>query len=1194
VHKKIFKLLAVQLIFLFFAAISFFNPPKIYAVDASTLGRDIDQFLSAGAQGYFVWQYGGDFNGRKIAVDQFSFYRDVNQDICETLKSKAEQYPDKTIGVNINNIGANEFKNDGVAVEHMTWLKENCGVSAIRVFGKIDGLEGIGNALSAGEQSGVKILVSIGDYSNGGGGIPQGADISWYESGYKGGYKTFVNRIVQSYSNHPALFGFELANEPHCGGDGNAISAYTAWGADIGAILRNATPNVGYGQMASQNGTRCDSPVPGDYAITNNINAITMASAHFYTEEEKQNALLALNISGGLGKMFYIGEAPPGELSTEETSGESGYDNSIYPEYGVDDSLAYIAPIRNVIDGANDPSLVYSVPTLRRELASQGYQAYCASDNVEIKPDYNTEELINKYFDLVDKGMPEVAPENRFLEIESVESLSTQNAKYPLWRDVSNKQFLMTSLEEYFGFKDIYIQDASKTVLTSSAINSLLSEPQMCLQGWKNLVAQELACERLDPGSWEVCDLFTRPIPGTKFTVKSLLTELSEYEPTYAVDYPGYREGGAKQGCISLIKGDRNKSKDLQEMYQGLLNTPTYFDRAYRYGFIVAAIHTKNIGPEKENSAMKIFNFFSEPTKLQEPTDEVLVVAFKLPDIGTNHWQAEDNGVQFWDDPLSLTRKLLSNSQQNATHELEKRDQTAKDILKNATLFSGNDKNADKKIFCTTATEDDQGRLTGGVSTASCKNYLTKALTDIINGNAGSCGEAEAVNVIKDIASLNTTDIADARDGRLFNVDNGVEVILNLFKGDITHPVIGDGQAEPQKADTKDPADKLFSIFDITKEKWNSRNDEPTTVDFYVVYPMGFELNAVEEAMKGAFFTKAQLEFLAEQQTNDSFEMSGVGIGLSSNSKGFSYEDEEATKRGECGTETITSIIPGSKYIDEDGYEITVASEIVKEEVNIKCNRNISVTVKQEGAGVGILGAKLGFWMKQVQKQISSRTGEAWSYFNSCATTEDFMLGRCQGGSNGLGSGGDYLSETCGYTKPGTGYCSPEYLRPFFQEAGLPNPDKEAEIASRICQRESNSKPTAFNSNCIKGTSVDYSVGLFQINMLPRCPGSFKDATGTPDTASGYNPFARDENELQTCTIVDQERLNECFLDKLVIDSDNAGVINQFMPEGSSLITIDTDEDVIKQKADESIRAMVQIRKSWDNWNAWVSSDCQK
>ncbi|MCA9369164.1 hypothetical protein KC721_02615, partial [Candidatus Woesebacteria bacterium] len=231
---------------------------------------------------------------------------------------------------------------------------------------------------------------------------------------------------------------------------------------------------------------------------------------------------------------------------------------------------------------------------------------------------------------------------------------------------------------------------------------------------------------------------------------------------------------------------------------------------------------------------------------------------------------------------------------------------------------------------------------------------------------------------------------------------------------------------------------------------------------------------------------------------------------------------------------------------------------------------------------------KLGFWLRQIQLSLNSAFSQTHSYISSCPSLEHFLLGQCAGGNVrqvGDGTDTDFDYDTCGL-KLGTGYCAPEYLAPFFAEEGFENPELEAEKASRICQRESGSSPYAFNSNCLTGRSVDYSVGLFQINMLPRCPGSFRDAHGVPDTDPDYNPFARDENGLQICTITNQLRLNECALSKVAIGSYAQNIINAYLPPGAEPVPQDTLEEE-KIKADNNIRYMVHLRKSWNSWQPW-------
>lgn len=74
----------------------------------------------------------------------------------------------------------------------------------------------------------------------------------------------------------------------------------------------------------------------------------------------------------------------------------------------------------------------------------------------------------------------------------------------------------------------------------------------------------------------------------------------------------------------------------------------------------------------------------------------------------------------------------------------------------------------------------------------------------------------------------------------------------------------------------------------------------------------------------------------------------------------------------------------------------------------------------------------------------------------------------------------------------GTGYCSVSNLLPYFN-----GDSQKAHKASVICNRESGGNPSAFNDGCLNGITADFSIGLFQINLLAHgvgslnCPGAF-------------------------------------------------------------------------------------------------------
>jgi hypothetical protein len=92
-----------------------------------------------------------------------------------------------------------------------------------------------------------------------------------------------------------------------------------------------------------------------------------------------------------------------------------------------------------------------------------------------------------------------------------------------------------------------------------------------------------------------------------------------------------------------------------------------------------------------------------------------------------------------------------------------------------------------------------------------------------------------------------------------------------------------------------------------------------------------------------------------------------------------------------------------------------------------------------------------------------------------------------------------------GVCSEGFSFCSVSNLMPYFG-----GDETKARQASIICNRESGSNPGALNNGCLRGESVDYSIGLFQINLLAHCPGAFSGPTLNP------------------CTVADQAKLDAC------------------------------------------------------------------
>lgn len=79
-----------------------------------------------------------------------------------------------------------------------------------------------------------------------------------------------------------------------------------------------------------------------------------------------------------------------------------------------------------------------------------------------------------------------------------------------------------------------------------------------------------------------------------------------------------------------------------------------------------------------------------------------------------------------------------------------------------------------------------------------------------------------------------------------------------------------------------------------------------------------------------------------------------------------------------------------------------------------------------------------------------------------------------------------------GVCSEGFSYCSVDYLKSYFG-----GDENKARQASIICNKESGSNPGARNTDC--GTN-DYSIGLFQINLVAHCPDAYGAGTWGPQS----------------------------------------------------------------------------------------------
>jgi mannan endo-1,4-beta-mannosidase len=111
-----------------------------------------------------------------------------------------------------------------------------------------DGLQRLDYVVQSAEAHGISLIINfVNNWSNYGGmaaycsyyGITTTA---WYtSSAAQSQYQKYIAAVVSRYATSPAVFAWELANEPRC--EGCATSVITTWVASTSAYIKSLDPN---------------------------------------------------------------------------------------------------------------------------------------------------------------------------------------------------------------------------------------------------------------------------------------------------------------------------------------------------------------------------------------------------------------------------------------------------------------------------------------------------------------------------------------------------------------------------------------------------------------------------------------------------------------------------------------------------------------------------------------------------------------------------------------------------------------------------------------------------------------------------------------------------------------------------------------------------------------------------------------
>lgn len=107
-----------------------------------------------------------------------------------------------------------------------------------------DGLQRLDYVVSAAEKHGVRLVLNFVNNWGDLGGIPSynaafgGDGTTWYtDSESQTAYRDYIKTLVTRYKSSPAVFAWELANEPRC--HGCPTSVITNWATSISQYIKS-------------------------------------------------------------------------------------------------------------------------------------------------------------------------------------------------------------------------------------------------------------------------------------------------------------------------------------------------------------------------------------------------------------------------------------------------------------------------------------------------------------------------------------------------------------------------------------------------------------------------------------------------------------------------------------------------------------------------------------------------------------------------------------------------------------------------------------------------------------------------------------------------------------------------------------------------------------------------------------------
>lgn len=708
----------------------------------------------------------------------------------------------------------------------------------------------------------------------------------------------------------------------------------------------------------------------------------------------------------------------------------------------------------------------------------QGYQVSCPNKQIQLQK--KVIDAIDRYFNLYGFAHPPA------LEMGSSATLraNATDAKIPLFRgneDPTETQ-KTTSFEGYFGS---LLLGETNPMIGAGVANSLSSKEEQCRFKHDNAMVINELCQKLQNPTECALD---KPIQGTDITPSGLFWKMDEYlheqvanstDKTsthincedWVMDWESFQE---KRPTAAQGIGQ----KEFEVVQEALNNMPIIPDLSYRMAYLVI---TPLQYPKDDGDAFWFYANNEEPVAQHAP----IFIGIKIPDTTTNRAYS----ASFADAAQISSNALKENTDIVEEYNMEKgrREGLLSNITNAQNIRINNigqipEAQTKQVINCTSLercqTGDEENPL-----------YLKEALIDIINGEGNSCGGGGGL--VEDAGDIFSYADATSDTSRDFS-----EPFLNGYLSQTGNQDFEWGLKINSAGDARAPFSNPFS---------GESNSVPVMI--HLVAPVGSNLQDIQKGFWSFLTTNTQELIRAEAP--DYYPLKDLSFGFNDQDKHGFWDPAK-----DCGELT-----------DEFG-NVTPIEGCTNNDFTIK------LTDEDNDENPQYPGAKLGWLIKKMQESFNAVGSAAYNYVVSCATTEDMFLGRCAGnaGAGDAGSGANRAplsQEDVDAIKNGEfrGGWGPTRCAPItdpnnpcdvngeIMKQNFPN-ENQRWNASVICHAESGGDPGKTNKGCVNGSSLDYSIGLFQVNLVisNRCPGGISDFS--------YNPIS--------CTIEDQGALDLC------------------------------------------------------------------